>query len=182
YVDQHDILEIQRVRRVLDQIGDDDRDEQRAERVREREARDEQGDRERTRRLDAYLSARDRPVALLGMFAVLLDVADVVEDVGRAGDRTERRHGDRDPSPRHRVEQLFREDDGDEYHALFVPLPRTDLVGETGGRAHEPGLLCLRLTHWPSSTAARHKPDRSIRTVSDRFRRGNPTRALVSYR
>src|SRR5699024_11100010 len=89
YVDQHDILEIQRVRRVLDQIGDDDRDEQRAERVREREARDEQGDRERTRRLDAYLSARDRPVALLGMFAVLLDVADVVEDVGRAGDRTE---------------------------------------------------------------------------------------------
>ena len=155
-VQQHDVLEPEAVAE-LDRRERDEKAQRREAQPRARaERRSSEYPGERDRQAGRQLPARDRPLALDRMETVVLPVAQVVDDVGRARERAVGREAHDGLRPARGVAELRREDDPREDEQVLRPLPRPhrrerrsgqraparQLDQASGGNGHSPDSDC----------------------------------------
>ena len=125
--DHHDVeddhlLEAEGVEEVEDQIGGEDAEKLASEETRPQPARDQQRQQRNRRGTHAQGAGGQRPVALQGMAAILLAVADVVEQVHCARRQAEAREGDQRPREAAGVEDSLGKDQRGQHEDVLGPL------------------------------------------------------------
>ena len=123
HVEDHDVLEPERIRHEEHAVGERDHPEPQRQAKRRAEAHEQEHDGEGRRRAARQGARGDGAVPLHGVLPVLVHVGEVVDQVDRAGERAEDGEG-RERRPDERAEEVLREGDRGEDEEVLHPLPR----------------------------------------------------------
>ena len=160
-VQDDDVLEPEGIQDLQDEVTDGDEEEGHAEGGRQPEAGGGQDDHGRDGRRLLEPPRGQGPLRLDGVEPVLLEVADVVEDVMGARDEAEGDEGGHGPQDERPVEELPGEDDGGENEEILDPLlgpERFEYFQE-----HQRTLYLILYMHWPENSIRTAPQSRAFR-------------------
>jgi len=139
------VLEHQRVGKIQQQIAGNDQDHPRHQDAAADERRVQDG-KQRQRRRNGHLPGRQRPRARLhGMAPVPLDIAPVIDDVGRRGRHTEQREGQQGIPDRQRLKKFAGKQQRRQDETVLDPLPGTHQAPQSAPAVKPRGTVYLTI-------------------------------------